>query len=1071
VLQYLQHASCIVEEIHNSKNGMKVYDLNISIDKGAALSTKNLNSFLSAILYNLGPENKGGTMPTRLIVSAPATGKSKACIEEIRFILNKQPLSQIRVIVPDRLQAAYFRRRLSVSGGTIGVYVGTFNDLYKNILEKAGRYIPVASIALLHRIVQDVVDATPLIHYAPLRTMPGFILALQDAFAELKRALVYPETFIDSSKNTPLARQELAQLYATYQTKLRSMGWADFEGLSWLAVAALEEIPNLMDNSMQLLVVDGFDSFIGTQRRILQLLEKSTDLLITLPGNTISFRTAHRRFTRTYSAVQNDLSPELLINSSTPFLPPDIAHVERNLFESTPSSIIRPTQSFLRELRSPAEEARESLRWIKSLVLREGILLQECAIFASNLDQYRPYLHSVAREFGVPVHFTQSNSLTASSVITALLHLLNLPVQNFRTNALFKVLRSPYFSFDLPLETIDALEQISRLGRVVEGREQWNEIWERLLIIGTKSASDLDDERALKELPHGETARYLRKKLEDFFQTITPPDGVRTQTEWTRWLEDLLDKLRFHENSKGEQDEIALEGFREALRALVMSESIAGDRVVGHQQYISDLQNTLARSMPSEPAPLGTTLLIGNIREARGLRFQAVAILGLSEGIFPSIERPDPFLPETLREELGLDSRLEREQGSLFYQAVTRADTHLLLTRPYLSDDGEPWEPSPYWNAVVSMFEKDTTVQMVRPDAPRPLADAASSQELLFWAVRRKSLPQAYEDLEVRWHQLQLARNVIQSRRAKRADGVYEGRVADLQAELAKRFAPDKTWSTSRLETYGTCPQMFYVRTVLDLEAIAPPSLGLDVAQIGSILHKVLEEVFRTADDPANADFILKRLPEIASSVFARAPQDFGFRPSELWELEQEQFLNQLENTISALAKASEGWTPMAYEQTFGIQDAPPLEITLEDSKALLRGVIDRVDRDADGNLRVVDYKTGSSHLNKEDLIHGRRLQLPLYALAAKEALRLGEPVEGLYWKIRDAEEGSLKLSSFKSEAGVGIEAAIQTAKEHLARILKGIRTGDFPPTPPKGGCPEYCPAVQWCWRYQKGGW
>ena len=552
---------------------------------------------------------------------------------------------------------------------------------------------------------------------------------------------------------------------------------------------------------------------------------------------------------------------------------------------------------------------------------------------------------------------------------------------------------------------------------------------------------------------------------------ITPPEGVRSQTEWTRWLEDLLTTLQFHENSNGEQDEIALEGFREALRALVMSESIVGARVVDYPQYLSDLQNTLAGSTLSEPSAPGASLLIGNIREARGLRFKAVAILGLSEGLFPSVERPDPFLPESLREELGLDSRLEREQDSLFYQAVTRADTHLLLTRPYLSEDGESWEPSPYWNAVASVFEKDTAVQKIRPDDPRSLADAASTHELLFWAVRRKSLPRNYANLESRWQQLQHARDVIHARRAKQADGSNEGQIHDLQVDLAKRFSPEKIWSASRLETYGTCPQMFYVKTVLDLETTAPPSLGLDIAQMGSILHKVLEEVYRTADNPEEVDTLLARLPEIAKAVFATAPQDFGFRPSELWELEQDQFIAMLETTIVALGKTSEGWIPMAYEQAFGIQDTPPLVVELDGEKVLLRGLIDRIDKDANGNLRVVDYKTGSTHLTKEDLTHGRRLQLPLYALAAKESLKLGQPIEGMYWKIKAADAGSLKLSTFTSDSGEGIDAAIQTAKGHLTRILKGIRTGDFPPIPPKGGCPEYCSAAQWCWRYQKGGW
>lgn len=1011
-------------------------------------------------------------MPTRLIVSAPATGKTNASIDEIRAIREKNPLAKIHVIVSDRLQIAYFRRRLSASGGSIGVSVGTFHHLYTSILEKSGRYVPVVSNALLHRIIQDVVDKTPLVHYAPLRTQPGFILALKDAFAELKRALIDPNEFIELSTDTTLAQQELAQLYAAYQFRLHDMDWADFEGLGWLALAALEKSPDLMKESMQLLVLDGFDSFIGTQIKILQLLGKSTQLLITLPGRiTAPSRSAHGRFTRTISTLQKELSLNTQEGNSKTFLPTEIAYVEKHLFESTPASPFKAAQPFLKELRSPAEEAREALRWIKSLVKRNAVPLQECAIFVPDLDHYRPHLHSAANEFGLPVHFTKNTSLTTSPAIAALIQLLNLPTQNFRTSAVFKVLRSPYFSFGLTLETIDTLEQISHLGMVVEGQDQWNEIWERLSTSNTSSSLDLDDERTLKKLPHESDIQELKTHLDHFFQMLTPLEGVRSQTEWTRWLEDLLASLKFHENIISEQDELALEGFREALRALVMNETILGNRVEDYPQYLSDLQNTLTGTALSEPSAQGASILIGNIHEARGLRFQAVAIVGLSEGLFPSIERPDPFLPESIRQKLNLESRLEREQGSLFYQAVTRADTHLLLTRPYLSDDGEAWEPSPYWNAVESLFEKNSAVQKIRPDDPRPLVDAASSHELLFWAVRRKGLPKDYATLETRWKQLQHARDVIRARHDRQASGPNEGQVHDLQVELAKRFAPKNVWSASRLETYGSCPQMFYVKTVLDLEETAAPSLGLDSAQVGSILHKILEEVYKTSADPSDVDSVLKHLPEVAQSIFATAPQDFGFRPSELWELEQAQFLVMLEDTVTALVKASEGWRPIAYEKAFGIKDNPPLEIELDGEKVRLRGVIDRIDQDADGNLRVVDYKTGSMHLSKEDLIQGRRLQLPLYALAAKEALKLGQVVEGLYWKIQAAEAASLKLSTFKSDSGEGIESALQTAKDHLVRILKGIRSGDFPPAPPKGGCPEYCPAAKWCWRYQKAGW
>jgi ATP-dependent helicase/DNAse subunit B len=1008
-------------------------------------------------------------MKTSLLISPPATGKTQTCIVQICETLREHPLSQARVIVPDRLQALSFRRRLASSGGVLGAHVGTFSDLYKFILERAGIYIPVASNALLHRVVQVVVDETQLVHYAPLRTLPGFLLVLRDSFAELKRALIYPEDFLEKSKNAALPQQELAQLYAAYQTKLKQLNWADIEGLSWLAVAALESNPALMDNAIQLLVVDGFDSFIGTQRRALKLLADKTDVLITLEGEKDSPRSAHRRFAKTLETLRSELSPEIISLSRKPSLPRDVLHIEKNLFEA--GSLQKPERTFLTEVRSPADEAREALRWIKSRVVRDEIPLHECAIFTPNPDVYQPLIRSAAREFGMPVHFTQSDPLTSSSAIAALTNLLALSAQNFKTNALFKTLRSPYFSFAIDHITIDLLEKVSRAARIVEGQAQWDETWERLISAKTESQPDLDDERALRDLPRGEDARALRIQLDGFFARLNPLDGTHTQTEWTRWLEDLLDALKFYENTSGERDELACESFREALRALVMSESIAGARVVDFQQYISDLQNALEGAAVDEPHVMGgSSLLVGNMREARGLRYQAVALLGFSEGIFPEVERPDPFLTEDLRAALGLDSRLEREQGSLFYQAVTRTDAQLLITRPYLSDDGENWEASPFWNAVKNLFKKEA-VQKIRPDDARPLADAASSQELLFWAVRRKGLPKSYADVSERWRDLQHARDVVHARRAKQVEGKYEGNTPDLKDILTKRYAPEQVWSASRLEAYGSCPQMFYVSVALGLEASAPPELGLDVMQIGSILHKILEETYQTAKNPADVDSVLKNLPAVAKRVFKNAPQAYGFRPSELWDLEQGQFLSKLEFTIQELAKNSEDWTPFVYEQAFGIHDSPALKIQLDGEQILLRGVIDRVDKNADGELRVLDYKTGSSHLAQDDLKKGKRLQLPLYALAVRDALKLGKPIDGIYWAINAAKAGALKLAIFENENGEGIEAAIETVKGHLKNIVTGIRAGEFSPKPPKGGCPAYCPAAQWCWRYQKAGW
>ncbi len=117
-----------------------------------------------------------------------------------------------------------------------------------------------------------------------------------------------------------------------------------------------------------------------------------------------------------------------------------------------------------------------------------------------------------------------------------------------------------------------------------------------------------------------------------------------------------------------------------------------------------------------------------------GLAFQAVALLGLSEGEFPRLEREDVLFSESDRDALRahglpLETRLRGDEGSLFYQAVTRARQKLLLTRPYLAEDGQPWEASPFW-AEMRRLNGSRPVVRVRPeDGLADLADAASQVE------------------------------------------------------------------------------------------------------------------------------------------------------------------------------------------------------------------------------------------------------------------------------------------------------------------------------------------------------
>ena len=1014
-------------------------------------------------------------MSIKLLIGAAASGKTTRCLEALS---EEELLKPSWIILPDRYQVSSVRRIFAGRGGSLGTNIGTFGDLFREILSLSGDIMPTASSAVTHRLlraaVEDVIDQGGLSYFSTIAAKPGFLNAMEDRIAEFKRAQINPDEIISAAEDDEEALREIGLIYHAYQERLISLGWADREGLNWLASRALEKDPALA-STWKILIIDGFDSFHRSQLKPVQLLgERLPEIIITLPGEVDWNRKAHRRFIRSKESILES-APDAVIEflESPPHLAASIAHLESQVFELDVQALAPEQSITMLEARSPTEEAREALRWLKSRIFRDEVPLHRCALVTPDPERYRPLLREAAQEFGIPLRFTHGDPLSKAPSIAALFGLLELTTLDWPRRTVLDVLKSPYFNlapFGLEPGDSYALDEVSLFAQVTQGLDLWVEGLDRLKDVSGNRRRFRDEGLRWPNLPTGERAAEYLNSLQSMNERLRPPEE-RVMRQWIDWLEDLLDEFDFFSLCKTPNDHAAALELRETFRALILGNEITGEERIGYEEFIAELRRLIenvffaARINWRQPA-----VLVLRVLEARGMRFQAVAVLGLSEGIFPEVEREDPFLNEVIRESIGLDPRLGRDQGGLFYQAVTRADQFLLLTRPYLADDGSLWEPSPFWTAADCLFVD--VVKRVRPDEPRSLEDAASSEELLFWSIRKRKLPAWAKELEPRWKSLQSANDVLSARQARMAGGSFEGNLGSIKGHFSQVYGRDHVWSASRIESYAQCPMFFLTSSAMKLDPRDPPEPGYDPAQLGLILHAILEKVYPAAPKPASTDSVLSVLPGIAEEMFTDAPEEFGFQPTALWFWEREELLATLEETIAALGEVSQGWIPYAYEQKFGIGDLRPVEIELEGESVLARGIIDRVDRNKDGELRIIDYKTGSSHLGRDDLIRGRRLQLAIYALGARDALELGEPVEGFYWMIRAARAGSLKLSTFKhNDTYLGPEGAMQVARMHIQEVVQRIRAGQFMPVSPDGGCPSYCPAVEWCWRYQAGWW
>jgi len=246
--------------------------------------------------------------------------------------------------------------------------------------------------------------------------------------------------------------------------------------------------------------------------------------------------------------------------------------------------------------------------------------------------------------------------------------------------------------------------------------------------------------------------------------------------------------------------------------------------------------------------------------------------------------------------------------------------------------------------------------------------------------------------------------------------GRFSGRLsgAALQAiQHLVRFGPEAPLSAHQLEEHATCGFRTLAHRLLKVEDEEPGEDDLAARERGSLLHRCLDRFYRRLHDedrlPLRADpealGTLREVAEEEMDAFA-AEEHVGRRA--LWELRRSEVLRTLEAIVEAEAHAA--GTPIEFERQFGYQDAWDA-LRIPDPAgtqiAYVRGAIDRVDRQPDGALLVVDYKSSSRQTLQRKLQPGWLLapqfQLALYAAVLRQQ-EPGRPVDAVYVSLRDAE-------------------------------------------------------------------
>ncbi len=380
-------------------------------------------------------------------------------------------------------------------------------------------------------------------------------------------------------------------------------------------------------------------------------------------------------------------------------------------------------------------------------------------------------------------------------------------------------------------------------------------------------------------------------------------------------------------------------------------------------------QLTAGITIPFIGEPLNGLQVMGGL-ETRGIDFENLIITSFNEGIFPSKNPSNSFIPYNLRRAFGLPT-YEHQDAILsynFYRIISRAKK-VFFIYDSRTEGIQTGEVSRYFQQLKYHYGLE--------------------------------IPQVNVDYDIAPNN----KNLIE---VQKTPGIMQ----KLQLYLSEGDDA-RALSASSINTYLDCPLRFYLTEVEKTGEPDEVTEMIEDSMFGTLFHATMQNIYR----PYVGKVVhAEELKIIAADKFAisnyinRAFSDNYFkRKGEKVELEGNNLLiaKVLLKYVVQVLHVDAQYAPFRYTAS---EERCHISFPISEGNVNIKGFIDRID-EKDGVLRILDYKTGKGDLqfrNWDDVFDPAAKKRPkfvmqtfLYALMYKEKAEGKSLLPGVFY-LRD---------------------------------------------------------------------
>ena len=1049
------------------------------------------------------------------MLAGPGTGKTHALVDLYEQAIRERLAGRGEILVLTFSKSAAgeisrrIDRRLQDEYGE--AWISTFHSFCERILRD---HTPPDRLQI-DKFQEQLVMRQVLAELDPALLGPLEGVRRSDAFAGdllafvqlMKQNLVHPSALMLAAEASASERlRVMASVYQAYQLRLQGARMFDFRDLISGAIELLQSNAQLRESLRQkfrLILVDEFQDVDPAQFELLQLVAppKSHPRLVVVgdPDQSIyGFRgTVPRLLSRDFAAVYGSATQLLdecrrssreALDAGERLLAATHAGREPRRLRTTVEPA-PPTIVVARE-RDPVDEAFFVAREIKRLHSESpGLRHGDFAILLRSTTSFGAPFEEALRALGLPYEVRGSGATSRNEVVRFLVGYL-------------ESLRRPDDpdAFEGSLSSSLGGVGARTLGRLrAHARERsrpLKKVMDRLMYAlaardpqryplpwGGDAPSKEDarpepdfmvflDEAELNSLHAAMVTRHRLLGRASKLSLASLAYSVLIEDGGIRRLLDL--------DLPVEQRVEAIADLRAAIDGLEAIEAVH-ERLHGSRPALADISGSLetllaAAAVDSEAAPgARDAVQVMTVHQAKGLEFEVVFCAGFAHGMFPLPVRPHPLLDPDDRAWLESfkvdfmpswpsdpDGHLA-EEARLAYVAMTRARRRLYLT---------------YADSYLRQAGPSAFLDMAAPEAASRVHTRGSSR------LEPGDVLLARE-----------AEVLLASHRTALTDGV-PSRAAALGLDVA--FLTDRDagepfesfgagrnpspvqidhFSPTTLNDYLKCPRLYWYNHHPGLIE-EPRSVAMER---GGFLHRVLEDFHTHEGDwrPLDGDHQKEWLETALQSHL----ETYLAHMEGVLDRKREE--RQVRSVLTNYIKFVTGMQLIRRIRTVAIERRFSLQL---DGSEIV-GKIDRVNDVGDGEVEVVDYKTGSGKPMRYayEAYFGPELydvQLALYYIACREGFdEEGKPLGftprylSLYYP-KDWVWGGMRQDIFSVGRAAGIkeyreklltEEDLDRSRAIVVQAIERIKAGHFEPAPRElagtcvtrfGGCPHaaVCP-------------